>query len=274
MSSKPGVMRRVAQKELLLFFSSPVAWLFLISFTAITFFIFYWVEAFFARNVADVRPLFEWMPVLLIFLCAALAMRSWSEERRAGTLEQLLTQPASPWLFVLGKFRACMFMLVLALTATAPLSISVSLMANLDWGPVFAGYVATCLLGASYLSIGLFVSSRTDNSIVALLVTVAICGLIYLAGSPILTDFFTTQTTEILHAIGTGARFDSITRGVLDMRDLWYYLSLTAAFLTLKRLLTRATSLGWTCCNQTPSILPTDYHFNSSQLNSFQYMAR
>ncbi|MEM6580827.1 MAG: Gldg family protein [Pseudomonadota bacterium] len=233
MSSTAGVARRVAQKELLLFFSSPVAWLFLISFSAITFFIFFWVEAFFARNVADVRPLFEWMPVLLIFLCAALAMRSWSEERRAGTLEHLLTQPASPWLFVLGKFRACMFMLILALAATAPLPISVSLMANLDWGPVAAGYVATSLLGATYLSVGLFASSRTDNSIVALIVTVAICGALYLAGSPVFTEFFDTRTTELLRSIGTGARFESITRGVFDARDLWYYLSLTLVFLTL-----------------------------------------
>ncbi|MEM8561052.1 MAG: Gldg family protein [Pseudomonadota bacterium] len=233
MSFSVGVARRVAQKELLLFFSSPVAWLFLISFSAATFFIFFWIEAFFARNVADVRPLFEWMPVLLIFLCAALAMRSWSEERRAGTLEHLLTQPASPWLFVLGKFRACLFMLVLALTATVPLPVSVSLMANLDWGPVVAGYLATVLLGATYLSVGLFVSSRTDNSIVSLIVSVALCGALYIAGSPLLTDFFNTRTTELLRSIGTGARFESITRGVLDVRDLWYYLSLTIVFLSL-----------------------------------------
>ena len=102
-----NVARRVAQKEILLFFASPVAWLFLATFSAAAFFIFFWVESFCARNTADIRPLFEWMPILLIFLCAALTMRMWSEERRSGTLEHVLTQPAPLWRFVWGKFRAC-----------------------------------------------------------------------------------------------------------------------------------------------------------------------
>ncbi len=228
-----GVARRVAQKEVLLFFSSPVAWLFLACFTATTLFIFFWVESFFARNVADVRPLFEWMPVLLIFLSGALTMRMWSEERRTGTLEHILTQPAGIWPFVFGKFRACFVLLLLALAATLPLPLTVALMADLDWGPVAAAYVATCLLGAMYISAGLFISSRTDNPIVSLIGTVALCGLLYLAGSPSLTDFFDTRTGEALRMLGSGSRFESITRGVLDLRDLWYYLSLTATFLVL-----------------------------------------
>ena len=228
-----GVSRRLAQKEVLLFFSTPVAWLFLASFTAVTFFIFFWVEAFFARNIADVRPLFEWLPILLIFLGAALTMRMWSEERRTGTLEHMLTQPASLWVFVIGKFRACFTLLLLALISTLALPISVALMANLDWGPVAAGYIAACLLGATYLSIGLFISSLTDNPIVSLLGSVVVCGLLYLVGSPTLTDFFDSGVGETLRLFGSGARFENITRGVLDLRDLWYYLSLTIAFLAL-----------------------------------------
>jgi len=227
------VARRVAQKEVLLFFASPVAWLFLASFTAVTFFIFFWLESFFARNIADIRPLFEWMPVLLIFLSGALTMRMWSEERRTGTIEHILTQPVSLWHFVLGKFRACFTLLLLALVATIPLPVTVALLGDLDWGPVAAGYMATCLLGATYLSAGLFISSLTDNPIVSLIGSVALCGLLYLAGSPGLTDFFDTGTAEALRLLGTGSRFESITRGVLDLRDLCYYLSLTAGFLTL-----------------------------------------
>ena len=151
-----SVTRRVAQKEIRLFFSSPVAWLFLASFAVTTLFIFFWVESFFARNIADIRPLFEWMPILLIFLCAALTMRMWSEERHSGTLEHVLTQPASLWHFVMGKFWACFTLLLLALISTLPLPITVALIANLDWGPVIGGYVATVLLGATYLAIGLF----------------------------------------------------------------------------------------------------------------------
>ena len=227
------VARRIAQKEVRLFFSSPVAWLFLATFAAATGFIFFWVESFFARNIADVRPLFEWMPVVLIFLCASLTMRMWSEERQYGTLEHILTQPAGLWHFVIGKFWACLILLLIALISTLPLPITVALIANLDWGPVLGGYLATILLGATYLAIGLFVSARTDNPIVSLIATVLLCSVLYLLGSPIFTGFFDDRTAEILRLLGSGARFESINRGIIDLRDLLYYVSLTVAFLAL-----------------------------------------
>ena len=99
---------RIARKEFAGFFSSPIAFIFLGAFLAVTLFVFFWVETFFARNIADVRPLFEWMPLLLIFLVAAITMRMWSEERRAGTLEFLLTSSAKSHELVLGKFMACL----------------------------------------------------------------------------------------------------------------------------------------------------------------------
>lgn len=225
------VLLRVARKELQLFFASPVAWLFLASFMATCLFIFFWVEAFFARNVADVRPLFEWMPLLLIFLCAALTMRSWSEERRSGTLEHVLTLPVSLWQFVIGKFFACAIVLLLALAATLPLPITVANIATLDWGPVLAGYLAAFLLGCSYLAVGLFVSARTDNGIVSLMGSVAVCGVLYLVGSDLFLGFFGGELAETLRLLGSGSRFDSITRGVLDLRDLYYYIAVSAAFL-------------------------------------------
>lgn len=224
---------RIARKETTLFFASPVAWLFLGSFAAVTLFAFFWGEAFFARNIADVRPLFEWMPVLLIFLGSALTMRMWSEERRTGTLEHVITQPLPLWHFVVGKFLGCLGLLSLALLVTLPLPITVALLGELDWGPVLAGYLATFLLGAAYISIGLFVSSRSDNSIVSLIGSVALCSLLYLLGSTVFTSFFGTAAGELLRGIATGARFDAITRGVIDLRDLVYYLSLVAVFLTL-----------------------------------------
>ncbi len=228
-----GMARRVASKEIRLFFTSPAAWLFLVSYVGASLFVFFWVESFFARNVADVRPLFEWMPKLLIFLSAALTMRMWSEERRTGTLEHVLTQPVGLWHFVLGKFRACFFLMLLALLSTAPLPITVALIANLDWGPVVAAYLATTLLGGAYISIGLYVSARTDNAIVSLIGTVLLCGIIYLLGSTTVADFFDSDTAELLRLFGSGSRFHSISRGVLDIRDLVYYLSVIAIFLTL-----------------------------------------
>lgn len=226
-------VRRIAGKELTLFFSSPIAYLFLATFAAVTLFVFFWGEAFFARNIADVRPLFEWMPILLVFLASTLTMRLWSEERRGGTLEYVLTRPMPLWHFVVGKFLACLVLLLLALAITLPLPITVSLLGDLDWGPVWAGYLATFLLGGAYLSIGLFVSSRSDNQIVSLITATALCGLLYLLGTPLVTDFFGTRSAEWLRLLGTGSRFESITRGVIDLRDLYYYLSIMAAFLVL-----------------------------------------
>src|SRR5690606_10620597 len=105
------LIRRIAAKEAGLFFASPVAYLFLAAFAAVTLFIFFWGESFFARNIADVRPMFEWMPLLLVFLASTLTMRLWSEERRTGTLEHVLTQPVPLWQFVLGKFVGCLLLL-------------------------------------------------------------------------------------------------------------------------------------------------------------------
>lgn len=228
-----NVVLRVAQKELRLFFASPVAWFFLGSFAAVTLFVFFWVEAFFARNIADVRPLFEWLPLLLIFLAAALTMRMWSEERRNGTIEHVLTQPVPLWQFVAGKFLACVTLLLLALATTVPLPLTVAWLGNLDWGPVLAGYLATALLGSAYLSIGLFVSARTDNAMVSLMGSVLVAGFLYLLGSPLLTGFFGDDVGGVLRLLGTGSRFDSITRGVIDSRDLYYYLAVCGIFLTL-----------------------------------------
>jgi ABC-2 type transport system permease protein len=227
------LVRRVARKELRLFFSSAIGYLFLASFLAVTLFVFFWGEAWFARNVADVRPMFEWMPILLIFLSAALTMRMWSEERRTGTLEFVATLPVSTWEFVLGKFLACWTLLAIALLLTVPLPISVAYIADLDWGPVVAGYLASFLLGGAYLAIGLFVSARTDSQIVSLIVAAFACSVFYLVGSPLVTDLFGSTWADALRALGSGSRFESITRGVLDLRDLYYYVSLLVVFLAL-----------------------------------------
>ena len=226
-------MRRIAAKELTLFFASPTGYLFLAAFLAVTLFVFFWVEAYFARNVADVRPMFEWMPVMLIFLASALTMRLWSEERRTGTMEFVFTVPARTWEFVLGKFGACLCLLGIALLLTLPLPISIAFNADLDWGPVLAGYAAAFLLGGAYVAIGLFVSARTDSQIVSLIVASFACGAFYLVGSPVLTELVSGGVADFLRALGAGARFESITRGVVDLRDLYYYLSLGGVFLAL-----------------------------------------
>ncbi len=223
----------IARQEMGRFFSSPVAFIFFGTFLLITLFVFFWVETFFARNIADVRPLFDWMPVLLIFLVAALTMRMWSEEKRMGTLELLLTEPVPPGYFVVGKFVACMSLIAIALLLTLPLPVTVSMLGNLDWGPVFGAYLATFFLAGAYTAIGLTVSSKSDNQIISLISTVLVCSFFYLLGSDTLTQLFGNRLGEFLKLLGSGSRFTSITRGVIDIRDLVYYLSIVGAFLSL-----------------------------------------
>ena len=227
------VCLQVAAKELQLFLASPIAWLFFAAFAAITLFVFFWGEAFFARNIADVRPMFEWMPVLLIILGSTLTMRMWSEERRTGTLEHVLTQPAPLWSFVVGKFLGCMALLSLAMLILLPLPLSVSLFSDIDWGPVFAGYFATLALGSAYIAIGLLVSSRTQNQIVSFIGSVFVCGLFWIVGHSVITGSVGQAGGELLQSVGTASRFTDITRGVIDVSDVIYYVSLALIFLAL-----------------------------------------
>jgi len=228
-----GQVRSLIRKELDIYFGSPVAVISVGSFLAVSLYLFFWLDSFWLRSLADVRPLFRWMPLLLIFLMAALTMRQWSEEQRAGTLELLLTLPVATSQLVLAKFLSVLCMALVALALTLPLPLTVSLLGDLDWGPVWAGYLAALLLAAAYAAIGLFLSSRTDNQLVALISSLLLGGIFYLIGTRGLTDFTGNQLGNLLRAFGTGSRFESIERGVIDLRDLVYYLSLTLTFLML-----------------------------------------
>jgi ABC-2 type transport system permease protein len=173
------------------------------------------------------------MPLLMIFLTAALTMRQWSEEQQTGTLEVLLTMPIRIVQLVAGKFLAVLTLVALTLLLTIFLPITISQLGNLDWGPVVGGYVAALLVASAYIAIGLFVSSRTDNQIVSLILNVLICGVLHLVGTSSITNLFDSSTADFLRSISTSSRFESIERGVIDLRDLLYYLSLTAGFLAL-----------------------------------------
>jgi gliding motility-associated transport system permease protein/gliding motility-associatede transport system auxiliary component len=242
-------IRSITKKELRAYFLSPIALIFLGTFILVTLFTFLWVETFFARNIADVRPLFLWLPRLLIFLCAALTMRLWSEEQKLGTLEILLTLPVETRKLVVGKFLAALILVAIALALTFHVPIAVAMMGDLDWGPVVGGYAAALLLAAAYLAIGLCVSAITDNQIVALILTCLSCGVLYVIGTEPVTSAVGTRGAEILSALGTGSRFESIRRGVIDLRDVLYYGSITVAFLVLNTLILKAK--GWSQGSQT-----------------------
>ncbi|MFP4323407.1 MAG: Gldg family protein [Anaerolineales bacterium] len=223
----------MTRKELDATFSSPMALIFVGVFLAITLFTFFWVDDFWARGTADVRPLFRWMPALLIFLVAALTMRQWSEEQQTGTLEILLTMPIRLVQLVIGKFLAMLALVAVALLLTIFLPITVDNLGDLDWGPVLGGYLAALLMASAYIAIGLFVSSLTDNQIVSLISTVILAGLLHIIGTQTVTELVSGPIAEVLRGLSTSARFESIERGVVDMRDMLYYVSLTVVFLAL-----------------------------------------
>ncbi|HEY4176267.1 MAG TPA: Gldg family protein [Kofleriaceae bacterium] len=212
-----------AKKELRGYFNSSIALFFLFSYLVITIFTFFWSEKFFARGMADLRLMFTYTPVVMILLAAALSTRLWAEERRAGTIEILLTLPIPRWKLVVGKFVGGMLLIGIALVLTFGVPLTVAQMGNLDSGPVLGGYLATLLLAAAYLAIALCVSAGTDNPIVAFLGTAIVCGVLYAIG----------WAPDPLAQLGSGVRFESVARGVLDLRDLAYYAAIISIGLAL-----------------------------------------
>jgi ABC-2 type transport system permease protein len=226
-------VRSVALRELRSYFNSPIAYIFLLVFSGAALFTFFNVNAFFVRGQADLRALFESIPLLMLLLVPALSMRLWAEEAKSGTLELLLTLPAKDLELVSGKFLASWALVAVGLALTLPLAITVSTLGHLDWGPVLGGYLGALLLGAAYLSVGQFVSAVTENQILAFILALVVCVALYGLGTELFTGLFSDRTAAVLRALGTGSRFQSIARGVVDLRDLLYYASLTLFFLGL-----------------------------------------
>lgn len=211
----------VARKELRSYFNSPIAYVFLLLFLGAALVRFF--HEVWSVGQANLRPLFDGLPLLMVFLVPALTMRLWSEERKMGTHEILLTLPLTGTEVVAGKFLASLALVALALALTGGAAITVASLGPLDWGPVIGGYAAALLLGAAYLAIGLLVSSFTENQILAFLATLAICFGLWIIGEETVTKIFPVSVASALEQIGTGARFRSVGRGVLDLGDLVYY---------------------------------------------------
>jgi ABC-2 type transport system permease protein len=221
----------IARRELAAYFNSPIAYVFLLAFAGASAFTFFNIHGFFARGQADLRGLFESIPALTLFLVPALTMRLWAEEEKLGTIEMLMSLPVRDEELVAAKFLASWALFALALFLTIPLAFTAASLGALDWGPVIGGYLGALLLGAAYLSAGQFVSSITENQILAFILALAVCMVLYGIGTAPFTALFSDQNAALLRSLGTGSRFDSIGRGVIDLRDLVYYLSVTTAFL-------------------------------------------
>jgi ABC-2 type transport system permease protein len=228
-----GKILAITKKEFNSYFSSPIAYCFTIAFLILSNGIFFYVWLFFLKNQASLRGFFSLLPWLFLFLAPSLTMRAWAEEKKLGTMELIMTLPVRDYEVVLGKFLASLCFLTFTVLLTLPLVFTCLYMGEPDMGPIIGGYCGAVLLGATYLSIGLFVSSLTENQIVAFISGVSICFLLLLIGEEMTISRLPGVLVPLFAYLGLGAHFDSIGRGVLDSRDILYYLSITGFFLFL-----------------------------------------
>jgi ABC-2 type transport system permease protein len=217
----------ISKREIRTYFNSPVAYIVVTVFAIITGYLFF--TQLFLEKQADMRSFFGLMPLLFMFLIPAITMRLLAEEKGAGTLELLITMPISDWEVVLGKFLAALALLCTALGLTVVFALTVAKLGPIDRGPTLGGYIGLVLMGGAYVSIGLMASSLTRNQIVAFIVSFAICFTLYLFGR--LTQFVPQPVQPLVSFLSIDGHFENISRGVIDSRDVIYYLSVMAVCL-------------------------------------------
>jgi len=242
--SSLGNILTITKREVSGYFSSPVAYVFIVIFLLLAGFFTFMVSDFFDRGQASLEMFFAWHPWLYLFLVPAVGMRMWSEERRLGTIELLLTMPVTPWQAIVGKFLASWLVLILALSLTFPLVITVNYLGNPDNGIIVAGYVGSVLLSGAYLSIAAMTSAMTRNQVVSFILSVVLCLFLILAGWPPVTNLLVHWANpwfvQAISAFSVMTHFDAIQKGVLDSRDLLYFISLIAFCLFTTSVILRA----------------------------------
>ncbi|MBR0651934.1 ABC transporter permease subunit [Roseomonas terrae] len=224
----------VARRELAGYFATPVAYVFIVIFLMMAGALTFTLGGFFARGQADLGPFFTFVPWLFLFLVPALTMRLWAEERRLGTIELLLTLPLPQWQAVVGKFLAAWAFCIIALLLTFPLVLTVNYLGEPDNGVIAAGYLGCLMVAGAFLAVGAAMSATTKNQVVAFVLAVAVCFLFAVAGSPIVTEFLSQRLpvlAEIARAVSITERFNSLTRGVIALRDLVFFASFMGFFL-------------------------------------------
>jgi len=225
----------VFRRELASYFNTPLAYVFIVIFLFLTGIFTFYIGNLFERGQADLKPFFTFHPWLYLFLVPAISMRLWAEERRSGSIELLLTLPMALSASVLGKFLAAWAFTAIALALTFPMWITVSYLGNPDHGVIIAGYVGSLLMAGAYLAIGACISATTKNQVIAFVVSVVICFLFTVSGAPIVLDAFAAWAPQpLLDTVASFSfltHFNAITDGVIDLRDIVYFLSLIAFWL-------------------------------------------
>lgn len=219
----------IMKRELGGYFTSPIAYVFLVIFLLLTGFFTFTVGSFFERGEASLVSFFTWHPWLYLFLVPAVGMRLWSEERRLGTLELLLTMPITTWQAIVAKFLASWLFLALALALTFPVVLTVNHLGDPDNGVILAGYVGSLMLSGAYLAISCMTSAFTRNQVISFIVSVMICLFLILAGYTPVTDLLTRWANpvivQVIAAFSVMTHFEGFQRGVLDLRDVVFFAS-------------------------------------------------
>ncbi|MCP3955006.1 MAG: ABC transporter permease subunit [Desulfobacterales bacterium] len=211
----------IASKEFRDYFISPIAYIVISIFLLVTGWFFF--ATFFLHNQADLRNFFNLLPTTLAFVIPAVTMRLFSEERNVGSYETLLTLPVTFRDIILGKFFAAVMLVAVMLLPTIFYAVSIAAIGSLDWGPVLGGYLGALLLGAAFSAIGLFASALTRNQIIAFIVAMAICFALTTLDRML---FFVPQAAlSVLGYLGASSHFQNIAKGIIDSRDIIYFLS-------------------------------------------------
>jgi len=221
----------IFKKEFKSYFNSPIAYIFITAFLVFSGWLFF--RGFFLIGEATMRPFFSILPWEFLFFVPAVTMRLWAEEKKLGTIELLMTFPLNDYEIVMGKFLAAFLFLTITVLLTFPLPATLFYLNHPDVGPIVGGYMGALLMGAAYLSIGLFISSLTENQIIAFIISIFTCFALFIIGEQIVITALPGWLAGIFSFLGLGAHFESIGLGVIDSRDLIYYLSVIIFFLFL-----------------------------------------
>jgi len=227
----------VFKREFLGYFRSPVAYVFLIVFLVASVGLAFFIGNFFKSNLASLESYFTFHPWLFLFLIPAVGMRLWSEEKRSGTIELLFTLPITPLDAVLGKFLAGWAFLALAILLSFPMAITVGYLGSPDWGVIVSSYVGSILMAGSYLGVCSLTSALTKNQVISFVISVLVCLILALLGwsvfSGLLGAVFPVWLVDLLSNFSFATHFDAFTKGIVDPKDLAFFLSLTAFTLFL-----------------------------------------
>ena len=225
----------ILKRELGAYFATPVAYVFIVIFLVLAGVATFYMGGFYERGQADLEPFFQFHPWLYMFLIPAISMRLWSEERRAGTLELLLTLPVPLGAAVVGKFLAAWLFTAVALAGTLPLWITVNYLGEPDNTVIFAGYVGSLLMAGGFLAIGACISALTKNQVIAFVVSFVICFAFNLSGFPMVIDMFSAWApqaiVDVVSSFSFLTHFNSIVKGVIDVRDVVFFATLIAFWL-------------------------------------------